>query len=363
MNLNPPPRIQKIIALFQVGSDTAADEAVQMAKDHNLAAAFEEYLADLKAFFVKYWDIRKRRKRKSSGRRTRVTIARSLVLDGKIRQSKRFLSSFRERWKMIFGVKELRLKKEITSIPQKIGLLSKLKNIGFEHSKVTAAVHIEALPKGITACKHIEELDLSGCFLITSLPKGFFTAFPKLKVLRASRTFVELNILAHASDFVQIEKLYLKGIRVRNYDKKPLLLENIKYLKNLSVLNLEGNWKGLAAFPEAVTSLKQLEVLSLDKCGLKEIPPSIGKMTNLRSLFLRDNHLLSFPDALLQLKKLKEIHLGSNAGSYRGLLGRINALLFGETHLKEDNLPAVLHRLRDNGVEVNLARYRSRYYR
>ena len=50
-------------------------------------------------------------------------------------------------------------------------------------------------------------------------------------------------------------------------------------------------------------SVRHIQVLNVGNCGLRELPPEIGKMVALRKLYAGDNKLTRLPVELLELRK------------------------------------------------------------
>ena len=70
----------------------------------------------------------------------------------------------------------------------------------------------------------------------------------------------------------------------------------------------------LTAVPEALGKLTNLKELYLSSNQLTALPDAIGKLTHLQRLDLRDNQLTALPDALGKLTQLKELFLHDNPG-------------------------------------------------
>ena len=80
-----------------------------------------------------------------------------------------------------------------------------------------------------------------------------------------------------------------------------------KYIKTeygKTVLDL--SYRQLSKVPEAVTDLKDLAKLKLDRNNLTELPTSINKLKNLTRLYLNENQLTYLPDSIGDLKELRK---------------------------------------------------------
>jgi Leucine-rich repeat (LRR) protein len=75
-------------------------------------------------------------------------------------------------------------------------------------------------------------------------------------------------------------------------------------------LNLAG--MGLAAFPEALRSLKGLRFLMLSRNQLKQLPQDLVPFSQLEMLDLAENHLTELPESIGELKRLTGLDLSQN---------------------------------------------------
>lgn len=78
----------------------------------------------------------------------------------------------------------------------------------------------------------------------------------------------------------------------------------------LRVLYLNDN--RLATWPEALSELKFLEKLHLENNALVAVPKSVGRMTNLRKLYLHNNRIATVADEIGELRLLTHLSLHSN---------------------------------------------------
>ncbi|MGD1909029.1 MAG: leucine-rich repeat domain-containing protein [Leptolyngbyaceae cyanobacterium] len=79
---------------------------------------------------------------------------------------------------------------------------------------------------------------------------------------------------------------------------------------------LDLSWFGLRILPPEIGQLTNLQSLFLEGNLLSSLPPEIGQLTNLQSLILDRNQLSSLPPEIGQLTNLQGIKL-----SYNGLTG------------------------------------------
>jgi Leucine-rich repeat (LRR) protein len=81
-------------------------------------------------------------------------------------------------------------------------------------------------------------------------------------------------------------------------------------LTNLKWLYLSHN--NLKTIPHSVGSIKGLEVLKLDHNGLEELREEIGNLEKLRWLILNDNKISTLPRSIGKLQLLKELQVNRN---------------------------------------------------
>ena len=65
-------------------------------------------------------------------------------------------------------------------------------------------------------------------------------------------------------------------------------------------------------YVEGITAGEQTERLSLGQLGLTQLPTSIGKMKNLKELYLWKNNLTTLPDMFAKLSNLQILSLSNN---------------------------------------------------
>jgi Leucine-rich repeat (LRR) protein len=86
---------------------------------------------------------------------------------------------------------------------------------------------------------------------------------------------------------------------------------NVKQLKNLRVLNLyENQLRSIDGI--GILGKTPLEDLNLGGNQLTTLPPDMGDLSNLKTLWLDDNHLADFPIVLCSIKSLEELRMSGN---------------------------------------------------
>lgn len=235
---------------------------------------------------------------------TRLRLENASVVDKAILQFKNL--EYLEFW----GDKESCLQE----LPDEIGLLKKLKWLMLPLNK------IKTLPASLTQLSNLEGLSLLGN-KFTGLP-DFLSKLPNLK---------ELNLRHNpltALPKVLLDMPQLKLLELGNTQLKALPSEMSK-LAQLEELVIE--WNNIEDIPH-LPGLKILKWGSIESVDffLTELPPGIGKLTNLEVLNLYGNRISQLNDELGQLQKLKTLHLGSNSLDH---FPEIIATLSGLQHL------------------------------
>ena len=86
--------------------------------------------------------------------------------------------------------------------------------------------------------------------------------------------------------------------------------ETISKLSNLQLLFLYNN--EISEIPESITSLSKLQDLYLNSNQISEIPDSIASLSNLQKLYLSKNQISGIPDNIASLSNLQELYLSDN---------------------------------------------------
>jgi Leucine-rich repeat (LRR) protein len=188
--------------------------------------------------------------------------------------------------------------KKLTTLPNSIGKLQKLKTLNLAHCE-----ELKCLPDAIGDCHMISSIDLFRCMKLTVLPNSI-GKLQKLKTLNLSQCEVLKCLPASIGGCHMISSIDIcncKKIAVlpdsigRNEKLRALILCNtnierlptsITTLRNLECLDLYNCWK-LVELPEGISNLEKLQVLNLQKCNnLGGMPVGIGQLTRLQKLGL-----------------------------------------------------------------------------
>ena len=207
---------------------------------------------------------------------------------------------------------------QLTSLPESIGRLSKLKILYLSVNQLTH------LPKSIGQLHRLQTLYLS-VNLLSSLPDSIGQLINLQELLLQGNQLTQLP--ESIGQLVNLQELLLQGnqltqlpesigqlTQLKTFDlyenQLAYLPESIGQLINLKVLVLYVN--KLVVLPESIGQLINLKILSLDGNELVCLPESIGNLVNLQMLYLSVNHLTKLPESIGQLASLKMLVLYVN---------------------------------------------------
>ncbi len=132
---------------------------------------------------------------------------------------------------------------------------------------------------------------------------------------------------------IREKPLWLYGVEHLSFTRSPSEEEfrlpgNLQYCTALRSLSFENC--GLKSFPEEILDLRKLRNLDLSSNHIKSIPPGIGKFQQLVYFNAADNELKELPEQLGHLRKLKVLDLSGNCLSSIGFslssFHRLNSL-------------------------------------
>ena len=111
------------------------------------------------------------------------------------------------------------------------------------------------------------------------------------------------------------EELDLAG---NDLEELPPEIGRLTQLKTLILGKLDkelGKWKGnqLSTLPESIVQLSNLQSLNLRNNSLSTLPESIVQLSNLQSLDLSNNLLSTLPESIVQLSNLQSLNLRNNS--------------------------------------------------
>lgn len=259
------------------------------------------------------------------------------------------------------------------------------------------------IPKGLTKCKSIQILIISGKNLDDIQFWNYLTQLPNLKKLTISNiskvhpaisklpNLKELVIYDKQTNIIDLpENIGLSNLEIlliRTKDKIPAgiyLLKNLRELSidhtgdlcnlsnslsnlaNLKYLRVNGNIQNI---PEDIGFLSKLENIYLYKTQIQEIPLSVGKLEGLKSLSIKNAPISVIPDEITRCDSMNDITISeTNLTSIPQDIGKMKNLLelslpsnkLKKIHLENPKLHSLI--LRDNPItEIDLSRLKSLY--
>ncbi|KAJ9166730.1 hypothetical protein P3X46_021437 [Hevea brasiliensis] len=254
---------------------------------------------------------------------------------------------------------------KLASLPSSIGELKSLHYLDLQ-----GCSNLASLPNGIGELKYLQHLDLGRCSQLGSLPSSICELKCLLhldlkecsKLVSLPISIGELKCLKHldlkgcsklANLPVSIGKLKCENVYLNGCSKLASLPGSICNLKSLTRLDVTdcvnlkvlpenlGNLKSLTALYAVrsgikelpcsinqlrelrdlrcsgckglvlppLTGLSSLEQISLEGCGILEIPDSLGSLSTLHRLYLGGNNFKSIPASIKHLSELYELDL------------------------------------------------------
>lgn len=137
------------------------------------------------------------------------------------------------------------------------------------------------------------------------------------RIVNKSLVVFALLFAIASSAIAQRDRVYKSLKEVRNPDSVYILQLNYKRLKqippkvfamhNLRKLDLGRNF--IDSIPPEIGTLVNLEELDLRRNRIRVVPPQIGQLTNLRRINLSRNPILDLPDEMGNLVNLEEMIL------------------------------------------------------
>ncbi|KAF3784527.1 Plant intracellular Ras-group-related LRR protein 4 [Nymphaea thermarum] len=187
---------------------------------------------------------------------------------------------------------------------------------------------LQRLPDSICMLMSLKTLILIGCNSLSSLPKKLGD-MKSLRELLADYTGIR-TIPDSVGDLSNLRTLSLSG----NYhlEKLPDSIRTLDSLEELYIINHVAGWsfdglnlinldsvlclneytgafKSLGVIPNS--ACEKVKELTIEDGLIRELPPYLGRLTNLEALSIRCCKLRSLPEWLGQLRKLKSFELVS----------------------------------------------------
>ncbi|XP_057989929.1 disease resistance-like protein DSC1 isoform X2 [Hevea brasiliensis] len=182
---------------------------------------------------------------------------------------------------------------KLTRVPE----LSRFPNL--EVLRLGGCISLIEIPSSIGELKCLKDINLNRCSKLHSIPQSI-SNLKSLTVLNMSQCLNVTELPENIGDLEFLETLYIfhSGIKA--------LPSSINQLENLVSLSCIG-CKGLTLPP--LTGLSRLQRMTLDDCGIIEIPQSLGLLVSLTSLSLTENNFESIPASIKQLSELIQLYL------------------------------------------------------
>ena len=225
--------------------------------------------------------------------------------------------------------------RQLTSLPKEIGNLINLRELRLKKNELTK------LPKEIGNLYNLEFLSL-GWNQLTGLPdelenlsklKGLWAGpnnFPEVPKVIWKLTDLTGLSLAH-NKYAELPREIGKLVNLRilklsgnNFTKLPLEIGKLTQLKKLEI----NRTYRLAALPPEIGDLASLESLWLYQNSISLLPKEIGNLSNLKDLYCHLNKLKEVPKEIGNLNSLLSLHLsGDFLTQLPKEIGNLNSLL------------------------------------
>jgi len=183
------------------------------------------------------------------------------------------------------------------------------------------------IPHWLADLKALETLCLYACRFENL---DFISELSSLKTLVINTSYIKnSNLPISLKSLTNLEYLDLEDSRIKSLpasigdlsqlkililDHNPIkaLPKSMDHLKNLITFSLQ-NWNDVqpTEFPRELCKIKSLQYIYLRSEHIKFIPECIGKLTNLKELYIENCNLSSLPDNIIvKLKNLNSVHIG-----------------------------------------------------
>ncbi|KAF3784525.1 SUPPRESSOR OF npr1-1 CONSTITUTIVE 1 protein [Nymphaea thermarum] len=208
--------------------------------------------------------------------------------------------------------------RRLSSLPEKLGDMKSLRELQVEDTD------IGEIPDSICTLMSLKTLILIGCNSLSSLPEklGDMESLRELRVEETSISAIPDSI----GNLRNLRTLSLN--RNDRLEKLPDSMRTLEFIEELHIDHLKG-WSFSDGFANAwcfecakgFESLSVLPNLAWEKVkglrieddSIQELPPYLGRLTNLKALSIRCPKLRSLPEWLGQLQKVKSFELESDS--------------------------------------------------
>ena len=218
------------------------------------------------------------------------------------------------------SLKVIQLKKSLKLV--EVIDFNKIPNL--EKLVLEGCINLKSLHPSIGVCKKLTFLNLKGCKNLKSLPRKF--EIESLEILILSGCSNLRRIPEFGENMKSVSRLYLDGTAITKLPTSignltgltSLNLKSCKNLKSLpskfemeflEILILSG-CSNLKRIPEFGENMRSVSRLYLDGTAITKLPTSIGNLTSLASLSVKDcKNLRSLPTTFFNMKWLKDLNL------------------------------------------------------
>ena len=190
---------------------------------------------------------------------------------------------------------------KIDELPEKLGNLK-----GLEELDVSGTA-IKDLPLAMQHVTGLIKLDLRDCKNLSSLPNAYCSSM-SLKILTLSGCSKIDELPENLGNLKGLKELDVSGTAIKDL---PLAVQHVTSLIKLNLRDC----KNLSSLPNAYCSLMSLEILTLSGCSkIDELPENLGNLKSLEELDVSGTAIKEFPPSISLLKNLKVLHLNGCEG-------------------------------------------------
>jgi len=239
-----------------------------------------------------------------------------------------------------------------TDFPKDMGVLKKLENLTIFIKYETGTV--QDLPVSFAKHPALKNIDIGDHIFKNhknvDLEKN-------VKLLSSCPALVSLTISGFTvNNHKGLSHLAgLKELQLRHLIVEGNVLNSITGLKNLEKLNILGSEFKITELPDIFENFKELRTLSIAGNFVKDLPPSIYKLTKLTNLEFGSCGITALDENIGNLKELEKIHV------YDNLLEKLPESIYTLPHLsvlnieenifKQQEIDAIKQKLGVKGIE------------
>ncbi|KAI6680089.1 hypothetical protein NL676_033970 [Syzygium grande] len=187
---------------------------------------------------------------------------------------------------------------ELSMLPKELNDMKEMRELLIDGTS------IREIPSALANMKKLKILSAPNCFSLSGLPESIGQLEALSVLLLDSAKIVELP------DSIG-ELVQLKQLSLRNCHCLGELPDSIGKLGS-TLFELDVSGTGVSKLPASIRNLRNLKVLKMDSCFIREFPHDIGRLTNLEEMHaLRCRSLEGdIPSDIGELKSLRTLVLG-----------------------------------------------------